>query len=433
MVHVHVTRRAVLQTGAAVASAGWLNRAAYALADQAERAQDKKAPAKALILLWMQGGPSQLETFDPHPGTRIGGDAKAIETSLKGVQIAADLPLIAEQMDLLTLLRAVTTKEGDHERGTYLMKTGFRPDPTVVHPSLGAIVCHPRYGVREARPGGTPLEIPRHVSILPSQWPARGGDLGDEYDAFKTFDPIQPVPDVRPQVAGERFAQRLKDLDVVERAFSRKSRTQSRRTLHRETVDRAVAMMHSAQLKAFDVTEEPQSVRARYGDSPFGRGCLAARRLVEAGVNCVEVTLEGWDTHFNNHEGVAAQNAVLDPAFAALLADLQERGLYESTLVLWAGEFGRTPRINGTDGRDHWPTGFSVALGGAGIRRGFVLGQTSRDGERVTESTPGAVAIADVYATVLAALGIDHEQEYESRSRRPIRLSDGEPIAEILL
>lgn len=189
-------------------------------------------------------------------------------------------------------------------------------------------------------------------------------------------------------------------------------------------------MMSSAQLGAFDVSQAPVSQRAAYGDSPFGRGCLAALRLIENGVRCVEVTLGGWDTHVNNHEQQRRRVGVLDPAFAALIRDLKSRKLLDSTLVLCGGEFGRTPKLNPLGGRDHWPYGFSVAMAGGGIRGGQVIGKTDPDGESKTPEQP--VSVQDIHATMQIALGINPDKEIITPVGRPIALSDGRAIAGLL-
>jgi hypothetical protein len=370
-----------------------------------------------VILLWLGGGPSQLETFDPHPGTDIAGDTEAIATAARGVQLAQGFEQLAEQMASVALVRSVMSKEGDHERGTYLMKTGFRPDPTVIQPSIGAICCH------ELPAGKT--DIPRHISILPNQWPGRGGFLGDEYDAFKCHDPADKIPDVRSQVTPARDQLRVSDLDMVEKAFGRGRNNRVEATLHRATVNSARTMMTSEQLQAFEVEREPLALRKAYGDTPFGRGCLAARRLIEVGVRCVEVTLDGWDTHTNNHTLTRKRVEILDPAFAALLRDLKERALLERTVVVCMGEFGRTPKINPLGGRDHWPNGFSLALAGGGIR-GTVLGET--DPEGVKEPT-NPVTVGDVHATVLDAVGIEYGKVMTTPIGRTVKLSEGKPIA----
>lgn len=416
----NLDRRSFLKL-AGIGGVNWLTPVGQLLADRAE--QDKaRTPAQSIIVLWLAGGPSQLETFDPHPGKKIGGDTKAIKTAVNGVQIAEFMPRLAEQMSDVALVRNITSKEGDHERGTYTMKTGYRPDPTIVHPSIGAICCH------ELPVGKT--EIPRHVSILTHQWPARGGFLGDEFDAFKVGDPSQPLPDVTAKVPKERFDQRLKDLDVLERTFAQGRSKRVEATGHQPTINRARIMMSSEQLQAFDTSKEPATLQKSYGDSPFGRGCLAARRLIEAGVRCVEVTLDGWDTHANNHEQCKKLVSVLDPAFATLLKDLKERKLLERTVVLCMGEFGRTPNINPLAGRDHWPAGFSVALAGGGIRGGVVLGETDPVGKPLTDKQ--ATPASHIHATVLTAVGLKPTKGNQSPIGRPILLSEGYALRELL-
>ncbi len=410
-----IPRRSFL-AGASLAGAAWLTPVSRILAQAGER-----EPAQSIILLWLAGGPSQLETFDPHPGTAIAGDTRAINTSVRGIQLAEDYPRLAEQMDSLAVIRSVMSREGDHERGTYTVKTGHRPDPTVVHPSIGAICTH------ELAVGRT--EIPRHISILPNQWPARGGFFGDVYDAFRTGDPLQRVPDVTSRVNTEREVQRQRDLDVVEQAFAQRRRTRAEATLHQATMNRARAMMTSEQLQAFDVSRESAQLRDSYGNSPFGRGCLAARRLIEVGVRCVEVTLSGWDTHVDNHQGHRTQAAILDPAFSALIRDLKDRQLLSRTVVICAGEFGRTPIINRLGGRDHWPNGFSVVVAGGGLLAGVAVGETDPEGRR-TPTDP--VQIGDIHATVLRAVGIDPARVLNTPIGRTYRFSEGVPIRQLI-
>ncbi len=397
----------------------WLTPVGQLLAQQAERSH---RPAQSIILLWLDGGPSQLETFDPHPDTRIAGGTKAISTSCQGVQLAAGFEQLAGELRSVALVRSMVSKEGDHERGTYLMKTGYRPDPTVEHPSIGAICCH------ELPAGST--DIPRHISILTGRWPSRGGFLGGEFDAFQVGDPKAALPDVAAGVPSERDQARVHDLDVLERTFARGRSRRVGATLHRETLSRARLMMTSEQLKAFDVSQEPASVLTEYGDTPFGRGCLAARRLTEVGVRCVEVTLSGWDAHVNNHEIHRARVKELDPAFAALLRDLRRRDLLERTIVLCGGEFGRTPKVNLAGGRDHWTNGFSLALAGGGIRGGHVIGETDPEG---VNGPAKPTTIEDIHATVLTALGLSPTKENTAPATgRPIKLCQGRPIRELL-
>jgi hypothetical protein len=316
----------------------------------------------------------------------------------------------------------MVSKEGDHERGTYMMKRGYRPDPTVEHPSIGAICCH------ELAIGRT--EIPRHVSILSGQWPSRGGFLGAEFDPFQADDPKGALPDVASGVSAARDKDRLADLDILERTFEFGRKHNAQAALHRENLARARVMMGSEQLKAFDVSQEPENLRKEYGDSPFGRGCLAARRLIEVGVRCVEVNLDGWDSHVANHEVHRSKIKVLDPAFAALLRDLKQRNQLERTIVVCCGEFGRTPTINLGAGRDHWPTGFSLALAGGTIRGGTVLGGTDPEGHKDPDRP---THVEDVHATVLTALGLNPAKENVAPATgRPIKLSSGKPIRELL-
>ena len=414
-----LNRRGFLRL-AGFAGVSWLTPVGHMLARAAEQPGQKHF-AQSIIVLWMQGGPSQLETFDPHPGTRIAGGTGAIDTTVKGVQLAPGFERVAEEMKSISLIRSMVSKEGDHERGTYTMKTGFRPDPTVVHPSIGAICCH------ELPIAGA--DIPRHVSILPGQWPARGGYLGDQFNAFRTDDPAGPVPDTTSFLSAERDRKRLADLDVVEGAFAKGRMKRAEATLHRETVTGARKMMTSEQLAAFDVSKEPLATRKLYGETPFGRGCLAARRLIDVGVRCVEVTLTGWDTHVNNHQQTRKQLDILDPAFSALIRELRERKLLERTVVMCCGEFGRTPAINPAGGRDHWPTGFSVALSGGGLRAGHVVGETDPDGK---PEPANPITVGELHATVLSAVGINPAKTNQTPIGRTVKFADGKPIAALL-
>lgn len=397
----------------------------------ARAAEQSHVRPRSLIILWLQGGPSQLDTFDPHPESPLSGGVQAIKTSAPDILLAEGFQRLAERMHDVALVRSVVSKEGDHERATYHVKTGYRPDPTLVHPSLGAIICHQT---------SDNVEIPRHIAILPGPWPPRGGYLGPQFDAFHVYDPAGGIPDVSPRVPRPRLAQRVEALlETVERQFAqgRLANLDATRTQHITTLQRALRMMDSEQLKAFDISSEPQAVRARYGDTPFGRACLAALRLIAVGVRCVEVTLDGWDSHVNNREIQKNRVAELDPAFAALIEDLHERQLWDSTVVLCAGEFGRTPRINRLEGRDHWPHGFSVALSGGLIRGGRVVGASWPDVPQGQEGQWRHVemprTIADVHATILEALGIDYQQELITPIGRPMKLCAGEPIRELLV
>lgn len=390
---------------------------------QAGRRRTERLPS--LVTLWMQGGMSQLESWDPHPGSPTGGEVKDIRSTLSDVRISEFLPQMAEQMHRTTLIRSLTSLEGDHERGSYFVKTGYRLEPTLTYPSLGAIAA---YNLRDEE-----LEIPSHVSLGGNAFFPRGGYLGNEWDAFRVFDPGRSMSNLRSGVSRNRAEVRREGLGRLTRSFSAQRPGMEERTLHGSTMERAFRMMSSEQLRAFELEEESDTVRAAYGDSSFGRGCLVARRLVETGVRSVEVCLNGFDTHVNNHEGQKTQCEMLDPAFATLLQELADRDLLESTIVLCISEFGRTPVINPAGGRDHWPNWFSCVIAGGGFRSGQVIGATPAefaDSGRPLPSQP--VTIPQLYATIMMSMGIDFREEIITPIGRPIRYADAEPLPDLL-
>jgi hypothetical protein len=389
-----------------------------ALGDDAKRRDGK---AKSLILLWLDGAPSQLETFDPHPGAEIGGPTRAIETTVPGLAFAHTLPKLAQEAQSLCVVRSLTSKEGDHDRARYFMKTGYRPIPSIVHPALGA-VCGKELSADR-------LKLPPYISLLGKDERAGGGYLGDEYDPFVVLDVAKPVPDLSSPVGKSRRDRRFAALDVIEKSLSKDRPKLADRTNHGGRIRQALELMDSPQVAAFDLTKEPESVRRLYGESPFGNACLAARRLVEAGVPCVEVQLRGWDSHANNFNVHDRLCADLDPGISGLIADLRSRGLLDSTLVVCLGEFGRTPTINGVAGRDHWNTGFSAALAGGGTRAGMVYGKTSSKGSTDVENP---IPVPDFLATILTALGIDLHKEYAGPLGRPMKICEGTARKELL-
>ncbi|MFN7845236.1 MAG: DUF1501 domain-containing protein [Pirellula sp.] len=422
----HMERRRFLGRGAGLvagAIGGWTAIAEQLAMSSSSKSRVDETRPKNLIFLWLQGGPSQLETFDPHPGKKIGGSIKGVDASLKGLQISDLLPQTAEVMHLATLVRSMTSKEGDHERATYTMKTGWRPDPTLIHPSIGSVLCHQTEGN---------IEIPRHISILASQWPARGGYMGPQLDAFQVGDPNAPIANLRSPVDATRRDRRMANLQSIAEAEFRKGRLKNldaERTQQITATQRALKMMDSNQIEAFEIDKEPNSVVKLFGDSSFGRGCLAAVRLVQQGVTCVEVELNGWDTHANNHGFHQSQCKILDAALHGLITELERREMLRDTIVVCGGEFGRTPTINIAEGRDHWPTGFSTAIFGGPFRRGFVHGETSPE-EPVTGEDPlkritDPVSIEDLHATILNSFGLDFSRELQTPIGRPLALSQG--------
>ncbi|MCP4175764.1 MAG: DUF1501 domain-containing protein [Fuerstiella sp.] len=418
------SRRDVLGTMAACGLS--LSLPAMSAGTAAKRSVDRP---KSLITLWMNGGMSQLETWDPHPGTPTGGLVKAIPASQEGLQISEFLPQSAEQMHNVTLIRSLTSLEGDHARGAFYVKTGYRLEPTLVYPSLGAIVAH-------ELPDPT-IEIPPHVSLGGDNFFPRGGYLGNEWDAFRVFNPGRSLTNLKAGVSDSRLALRRTGLDLLSRQFTKGRPTAEKETLHQDNIQRALKMMSSEQIKAFELDDEPAAVKKAYGDSRFGRGCLIARRLAEGGVRAIEVCLNGFDTHVNNHEGQKTQADILDPAFATLITELRERDLLESTIVLCISEFGRDPRINGAGGRDHWPSWFSCVVAGGGFRAGLVVGETtghvSEDqGKNVRLKPTDPITVPQLYATIMHAMGIGWHDEIITPIGRPIRFADGAPVGRLL-
>ncbi len=336
------------------------------------------------------------------------------------MEISEHLPRLAELGDRFSLIRSMTTREGNHDRARYLVHSGYAPTPTVQHPSLGGWVSR---GHRRAE-----LELPRFVSIGgPS---LGGGFLGVEHAPFvirpgKTPDNVE----LPPMVDRDRFERRRQLLASLETSFAGETgdpQVKARRAVY----DGAVKMMQSTQLAAFDVEHEPEKVRAAYGDHDFGRGCLMARRLVEIGVPFVEVTLDGWDTHKDNFERTKRLMTMLDAGAASLFRDLEERRLLDTTVVVVAGEFGRTPNINVNDGRDHHPKAWSALLGGGGVRPGLVHGRTTPDGDAVADNP---VTVPDLFATLATLLGLDPEETVLTPAGRPISMTDhGKPVRELI-
>jgi len=390
----------------------------------ATRRRDERP--KSLITLWMNGGMSQLETWDPHPGTPSGGETTDIATTVRDIRISSLLPQMAEQMHSCLLLRSLTSKEGDHERGTAFVKTGYRPEPTLKYPTLGAIAAHELPDPK--------IEIPQYVTLAPGRNVPEGGYLGNQWDAFRVFNPGEGLANLKSYVSQERQIDRLKGLSVVSQEFEKRRSFGAKGTLHQNTLDRALKMMSSEQLRAFELDEEPTAVKAAYGHTSFGRGCLVARRLVEVGVRSIEVNLSGFDTHVSNYEGHVTQCRILDPAIATLIQELRERDLLESTIVLCISEFGRTPSINPAAGRDHWPNWFSGLVAGGGFREGTVIGTTPQGipSESKTAAPTDPILVPELYSTIMAVMGIDSRKEILTPIGRPIRFADAEPSPRLL-
>jgi hypothetical protein len=372
------------------------------------------AGIRSIVLLWMDGGPAQTDTFDPKPGSKNGGAFKAINTALPGVQFSEHLPRVASIADRLAVIRSMTTGEGNHQRAKHYMRTGYKPAGTVKFPGMGAMAAHemPK----------SPLEIPMNVSINAPGNPA--GFLGVRYDPFYIPDPSKPVQNLAlpAGITQERFSRRLLLLGKNESRFSGAlGAAGSDVESYQKIADSAHAFMKAPEASAFDISQEPKAVIEAYGDTKFGRGCLMARRLVEKGVKFVEVALNGWDTHQDNFTKVANNLSAVDPAMHALITDLEARDLLDSTLIIWMGEFGRTPKINGNDGRDHFPGAWSVVMAGGGIQPG-VIGATSADGTKVI-SPP--TKTEDLFRSIYRQAGLDPDKQFDTPAGRPIKIANG--------
>ncbi len=385
------------------------------------RADDLKRRGKACILLWMEGGPSQFETFSPKPRHENGGETQAIATNVSGIQIADNLPKLAQHMHELAIIRSVTSKEGNHPRAQQLLHTGYLPNPTVKYPTFGALATQALAAKDTALPAFCRIGGRFRTA-------GGGGILGVEYDPFEITNPEKAPAYTKPSHGAVRFGKRLELMKRMEADYRAADGAQVVAD-HQQLYDKTARMILSPEMKTFDVEQEKPSVIDAYGRTKFGASCLLARRLIEAGVTFVEVGLNGWDTHQNNFAERRRQCGTIDQPVAQLLTELRERGLLESTLVIWMGEFGRTPRINPRAGRDHFPRAFNAAVAGAGIRGGQVIGATDAAGEQVTDRP---VTVPDLFRTYCQALGIDPNTENTTPLGRPIKaVGGGKTIAEL--
>jgi hypothetical protein len=442
-----LSRREMFRLAAAgvvgFSTSGWIESLAADVAGDPRR-------RKSCILLWMTGGPSQIDTFDPKPGHANGGPEKPIDTSVPGIQIGPHLPKLARQMKDIAIVRSMSTKEGDHGRATFNLRTGYQQTGPIHYPTIGSLISK-ELGTDDA-------ELPNFVSISP----ARGFNPA-------AFGPGFLGPQYAPLIVGERIGNdaqggtdarnlSFKVDDLSPPAGIDTPRADARLGLltsmgkdflgrhpgvaplsHQDAYHRAVRLMRSKASKAFELDEEPAKLRDAYGRTPFGQGCLLARRLVERGVPFVEVSLSsapgagavGWDTHAQNFPAVKSLCEVLDPAWATLMDDLRTRGLLDSTMIVWMGEFGRTPKINPNSGRDHFPNAWTTVIAGGGIRGGQVIGSTGKDGMSVKDHE---VAVPDLLSTVCKGLGIDPLGQNMSDVGRPIRIVDpkAKAIKEVL-
>jgi uncharacterized protein (DUF1501 family) len=414
----HLTRRECLKLAAAGVvpglAAGWFRE----LASQASAQEGRAARAKSCILLWMAGGPSQTDTFDMKPGTPQAGEFRPSATRVPGIQICEHLPRLARHTDKLAILRGMSTGEADHHRGSYLMQTGYRQVPGTYHPHIGSIAS--------AEVGRPDFELPNFF-WLGGRSVADSGFLGARHGLVhipQIHDSLtRNLENVRAHGPVPAFDARANLLDRLEQRFNDQYHGAENLGNHRETYQQALRMMRSPKLSAFEVSREPEHVRASYGPSQFGRACLLARRLVEVGVPFVGIGLGDFDTHNDNWSRLRPLLEVVDQAMSALLADLEVRGLLNETLVIWMGEFGRDPFINNAGaraGREHYASAWTSVLAGAGLRTGQVVGRTSADGRTIADRP---VSTGDFMATICRVMGIDYTKENTTPEGRPIRIA----------
>jgi uncharacterized protein (DUF1501 family) len=400
-------------------------------------AAEGAAPRKNIncILMWMQGGPSHIDTLDPKPDApaEIRGEFATIPTTLPGIRISEHMPFLARQTDKFSIIRGHDPKNGSHGVADHIMMTGHRFNPALAYPCYGSVIAKER-GYKN---GMFPfVQLGRSIDRRFNGGIA--GFLGDEFNAFEVVDdPNSPAFKVRDlslasaaqKARLERRYNMLNDLDRYQKAVEEDAQAVKARDAFYEKAHGLITS--PAAKRAFALDQEPDRVRDNYGRSPFGQSCLLARRLIEAGVHFVTVTDGGWDTHQNNFRSLKERKLpILDRAYAALLQDLHDRGMLENTLVVWFGDFGRTPKINPSAGRDHWATSGVACMGGGGVKTGEVVGATNALGEVVVDSP---VSPQDLAATIYHTLGVPLHTWYRAQDGRPIELvPSGVPVRQLI-
>ncbi|MFN5291526.1 MAG: DUF1501 domain-containing protein [Gemmataceae bacterium] len=401
-----------------------------------------KKENKSLIIFWMGGGPSHMDLWDLKPGEQTGGEFKPIKTTASGVEISEVLPTVASQFKHLIAVRSLVTNEGSHERGTVLMNTGRQPNPVVQYPAIGSVLSN------QITPKELPL--PGFIGIGGTAQRIGPGFLGMNSAPFTVQNAGQPPENIKaPSSLGnemesnERLRRRQRLFYSVEDSFAENgfphlkkpedreaagSSAQAHTAIYKKAFDLTVSPLRSV----FEISKESTSVIDAYGGrtNQFGMGCLLARKLAEQGVSCIEIDLGGWDNHQNIFNTIRTGNGPrLDKGMGNLVKDLVERGMWKNTVVMWMGEFGRTPRINQNGGRDHWARCWSVVIGGGALKGGQAYGSTSKDGLDVKDKP---CSIGDLFATVYKGLGLDPTTQVRDNLGRPLAIADGKPLEGLL-
>jgi hypothetical protein len=385
----------------------------------ARAGEDRKATAEHVILFWNGGGMSHIDTFDPKPGRDVQGDFDPIKTSVAGVQISEIFPQLAKQMKHVALVRSIAGQNGDHGRATYQLQTSYAQSANLQHPGIGSVV------VSERKTLG---DLPAYITI--GGLAPKAGYLGQKCEAYFVGRPGEKDPYLE-FPAGIGTVRGNKRLDILKRINDKQAgNLPTEETGGAQTaLDDAVKLMRSPALEAFDVRKEKPEVLEKYGDSEFGRSALLARRLVEKGVRFVQINRGGFDVHANAFPAMRDHGDVMDPALAALIGDLAQSGLLKKTMVVMLSEFGRTPKINMTMGRDHHPSVFSCLFAGGGVKGGQVIGSSDEDAMQPKDRP---VKVSHLHASICRALGIDPDKEVMTQLQRPMKLVDkGKPVDEL--
>ncbi|MEE2935880.1 MAG: DUF1501 domain-containing protein [Planctomycetota bacterium] len=380
-------------------------------------------PAKQLVYLFMAGGMSHIDTFDLKPGHENQGSTRPMNTNADGIRVSTHLPNLARHADKLCVVNSLTSTAGDHEKGNYFMHTSYEQRATIRHPGLGAWAQRTQGKLNPTMPGSVFIG-------KESRFHGSGGFFEPAFEPLAISDPRSGLKYAHRNVQLERFERRRSlstdlDAEFIERYQSKPVRA------YGDMYEDAVRLMDSADLNAFNIHREDEATKERYGDDPFGQGCLLARRLIESNVRAVEVSFTGWDTHADNFTAMPLLCNTMDRAVAALLDDLQRVGKLDETVVVLTTEFGRTPIPNQNSGRDHYPKAFTSLLAGGGFRGGYLYGKTSEGGEEVDENP---VTIPDFNATIAYALGIPLKRELFSPTGRPFTVAHkGDPVLDLLI
>lgn len=410
------------------------------LTNLSARAEEMRKNNKSLIILWMGGGPTTIDLWDMKPDSANGGNFKPASTKASGISINPLLSKTAEQFENLSIVRSLTTSEGDHNRGTFLMSTGRTPNPLSEFPHIGSVLAHQIAQDAELMKG---MDLPSFITIGGSR--VGPGFLGMKFAPFTVQNPGTPPENVSPpRDVAERMNRRAEMFRVLEGlapAKSGGSQTLGLKTnvegdavqAHKDVYSKALELVVSSRKDIFSLNStKDQADLERYGNTGFGRGALLARKLVEGGVSCVQVNLGGWDMHNNIFSGLERTLPTLDNGMGSLVQDLTESGKIKDTVIVWMGEFGRTPRINQNGGRDHYPRAWSVVVGGGNIKGGMAYGSTDADGAAVKDNP---VKIGDLYATIYKGLGLDPDTQIRDNLGRPTAIAgeDFNPISELLV